>query len=177
MERDKCSCFLVRAGTRRSYAPDVDPSLATQIVARSTRPESPDHGEQHWKAVAWTGLGLAPQTEGCDAELVLTIAVCWDADRLNLWRVYITPDPRLLSTKAARDPELIAKPPHSTAVSTTGKTCLPATKRLPEIAVGFHVEPHREERELRARDEEQRDEDDRRDRQLGPHQPQNRLHL
>lgn len=147
----------------------MDPSLATQIIARSTRPESADHGEQHWKAVAWTGLGLAPQVEGCDAELVLlfalfhdsqrinefrdpehglrggqlaqdmsgdlqldeqrlarlvdactrhdkgeiaddpTIAVCWDADRLNLWRVYITPDPRLLSTKAARDPELIAE--------------------------------------------------------------------
>jgi uncharacterized protein len=147
----------------------VDPSLATQIIARSTRSESRDHGEQHWKAVAWAGLGLAPQVEGCDAELVLlfalfhdsqrfnefhdpehglrggqlaqemsgalqldeqrlarlvdactrhdkgeisddpTIGVCWDADRLNLWRVYKTPDPRLLSTKVARDPALIAE--------------------------------------------------------------------
>jgi uncharacterized protein len=152
-----------------SYAPDVDPSLATEIIARSSRPQSRDHGEQHWKAVAWAGLGLAAQVEGCDAELVLlfalfhdsqrlnefqdpehglrggklaremsrilqldeerldrlvdactrhdkgevtddpTIGLCWDADRLNLSRVGTTPDPRLLSTAAARDPGLIAE--------------------------------------------------------------------
>ena len=28
-----------------------------------------------------------------------TVGVCWDADRLNLWRVGIIPDPRFLSTK------------------------------------------------------------------------------
>jgi uncharacterized protein len=38
-----------------------------------------------------------------------TIGACWDADRLNLWRVGKTPDPRLLSTAAARDPDLIAE--------------------------------------------------------------------
>ena len=32
-----------------------------------------------------------------------TVGVCWDADGLNLWRVGIRPDPRLLSTGAARD--------------------------------------------------------------------------
>lgn len=37
-----------------------------------------------------------------------TIGVCWDADRLNLWRCAITPAPELLSTKAARDPGRIA---------------------------------------------------------------------
>lgn len=37
-----------------------------------------------------------------------TIAVCWDADRLNLWRVGKEPDPRLLSTPEARRPERIA---------------------------------------------------------------------
>ncbi len=31
-----------------------------------------------------------------------TIAVCWDADRLNLWRLGRRPDPRLLSTSPAR---------------------------------------------------------------------------
>lgn len=30
-----------------------------------------------------------------------TIGACWDADRLNLWRVGIRPDPRLLSTSSA----------------------------------------------------------------------------
>ena len=148
----------------------MDPSLAKLIIARSTRPQSRDHGEQHWKAVAWAGLGLAGQVDGCDTDLVLlfalfhdsqrfneshdpehglrggklvqemqvgvlqldegrldrlmdactrhdkgeitgdpTVGVCWDADRLNLWRVGITPDTRLLSTTAARDPELIAE--------------------------------------------------------------------
>jgi uncharacterized protein len=37
-----------------------------------------------------------------------TVGVCWDADRLNLWRVGIRPDPRLLSTEAARSAERIA---------------------------------------------------------------------
>jgi uncharacterized protein len=37
-----------------------------------------------------------------------TVGVCWDADRLNLWRVGIRPDPRLLSTGAARNGGRIA---------------------------------------------------------------------
>jgi uncharacterized protein len=36
-----------------------------------------------------------------------TVGVCWDSDRLNLWRVGIIPDPRWLSTKAARSKERI----------------------------------------------------------------------
>lgn len=38
-----------------------------------------------------------------------TIGACWDADRLNLWRVSITPHPGLLSTAAARDPTMIGR--------------------------------------------------------------------
>lgn len=37
-----------------------------------------------------------------------TVGVCWDADRLDLWRCGITPDPRYLSTAAALDPRLIS---------------------------------------------------------------------
>ena len=37
-----------------------------------------------------------------------TIAVCWDSDRLNLWRIGVRPDPALLSTAPARRPEIIA---------------------------------------------------------------------
>ena len=37
-----------------------------------------------------------------------TVGVCWDADRLNLWRVGFEPDPRFLSTRAARSDERIA---------------------------------------------------------------------
>ena len=39
-----------------------------------------------------------------------TVGVCWDADRLNLWRVGIRPDPRWLSTEAARSEERIGWP-------------------------------------------------------------------
>lgn len=37
-----------------------------------------------------------------------TLGVCWDSDRLNLWRVGIQPHPFGLSTLAAKDPEMIA---------------------------------------------------------------------
>lgn len=35
----------------------------------------------------------------------ITIGTCWDADRLDLGRVNIIPDPKHLCTEAARDPE------------------------------------------------------------------------
>ncbi len=38
----------------------------------------------------------------------ITVQVCWDADRLDLSRVGITPDPRLLCTPAAREADLLA---------------------------------------------------------------------
>jgi uncharacterized protein len=31
-----------------------------------------------------------------------SVGVCWDADRLHLWRIAVTPDPALLSTAAGR---------------------------------------------------------------------------
>ena len=37
----------------------------------------------------------------------VTVSTCWDADRLDLGRVGIRPDPRRLCTAAARDPALI----------------------------------------------------------------------
>lgn len=37
----------------------------------------------------------------------VTIQTCWDADRLDLGRVGITPDPSDLGTEAARRPEMI----------------------------------------------------------------------
>ncbi|HEX2864161.1 MAG TPA: hypothetical protein VHN99_06310, partial [Deinococcales bacterium] len=36
-----------------------------------------------------------------------TVGTCWDADRLDLMRVGRRPDPRFLSTEAARRPDLI----------------------------------------------------------------------
>jgi len=37
-----------------------------------------------------------------------TIGTCWDADRLDLARLFIEPDPALMSTEKARQPEVIA---------------------------------------------------------------------
>ncbi len=37
-----------------------------------------------------------------------TIATCWDADRLDLGRIGVLPDPRRLCTPAAQDPAMIA---------------------------------------------------------------------
>ena len=36
-----------------------------------------------------------------------TVQTCWDADRLDLGRVWITPDPQFLCTDAAKDPAMI----------------------------------------------------------------------
>ena len=48
-----------------------------------------------------------------------TIGVCWDSDRLNLWRVGVPPSPEYLSTAAARDVDLTlwAMTLHDTAPS------------------------------------------------------------
>ncbi len=37
----------------------------------------------------------------------ITICTCWDADRLDLGRVGIVPDPKYLCTEPAKDPEMI----------------------------------------------------------------------
>jgi len=37
------------------------------------------------------------------------IGLCWDADRLNLWRIGVRPNPQLLSTIAAQRPETLAQ--------------------------------------------------------------------
>lgn len=43
-----------------------------------------------------------------DTDPDVTIRVCWDSDRLDLARVGITPDPALLCSDAAREPEVLA---------------------------------------------------------------------
>ena len=40
-------------------------------------------------------------------EAEVTVATCWDADRLDLGRIGSRPDPRRLCTDAARDPGMI----------------------------------------------------------------------
>jgi len=58
--------------------------------------------------------GLALLTAACightrgETVAEITIATCWDADRLDLARVGKTPRPERLCTAAARDPDVIA---------------------------------------------------------------------
>ena len=55
-------------------------------------------------------LGLDMLVHACEfhsdglTEADATIQACWDADRLDLGRVGIRPDPRRLCTAAAREP-------------------------------------------------------------------------
>lgn len=37
----------------------------------------------------------------------MTVMTCWDADRLDLWRIGEIPDPKQLNTDVARDPAMI----------------------------------------------------------------------
>ncbi len=48
----------------------------------------------------------ARHTDG-ETEADITVQTCWDADRLDLGRVWIIPDPVKLCTEPARDPALI----------------------------------------------------------------------
>ena len=53
-----------------------------------------------WEACAYHSDGLFEHSDP-------TVATCWDADRLDLGRVGIRPDPRKLCTDAARDPKVM----------------------------------------------------------------------
>jgi len=54
----------------------------------------------------WLVYACAYHSDGL-TEANVTIQTCWDADRLDLGRIDIRPDPRHLCTAAARDPALI----------------------------------------------------------------------
>jgi len=82
----------------------------------------PDHGARaaEWaRSLCGSAFHLAPDemellvvachchTDGLTSGEV-TVVTCWDADRLDLGRVGIEPDPKRLCTEAARDPETMA---------------------------------------------------------------------
>lgn len=58
----------------------------------------------------------------------VTVQTCYDADRLDLGRVGVTPDPDRLCTKAARDPEMLGWA-HLRAVEEV----------MPDVVAGFGV--------------------------------------
>ena len=58
--------------------------------------------------LATLGHAMLHHTDGLVSDDPL-IGACWDADRLDLPRVGITPDPRLLSTATARDATTVTR--------------------------------------------------------------------
>lgn len=81
----------------------------------------PDHGARA-ALFARSLAGSAFELESHDLQLLqdacrghsdglttgdITVLTCWDADRLDLGRVGIRPDPKRLCTPAARDPEIL----------------------------------------------------------------------
>ncbi len=85
-----------------SFDPMHGPRAA--VLARELRGGAFDLGNEEMDLLAFaceehTNGGLSEEP---------TVGVCWDADRLNLWRVGFEPDPRFLSTEAARSKERIA---------------------------------------------------------------------
>lgn len=81
---------------------------------RLSEGRDPDHGARAAALATRLPLGLdANQSATLEAALIdhdrgliaddPTIGVCWDADRLDLTRLGVTPNPRLLSTAAARE--------------------------------------------------------------------------
>jgi len=155
---------------KSSFIPDVA-RLVTAARTGAPLADSPTHGEQHWRAVARTGLEIknadrvvsgrvlflfallhdarrfttepdpehGPRAADLavdlreraffsldDARMALlveacqlhdtgatshepTVGACYDADRLQLTRMGITPDPALLSRPVSRVPSFIAK--------------------------------------------------------------------
>lgn len=51
-------------------------------------------------------IACADHTKGL-TEGDLTVQTCWDADRLDLGRILVTPDPTRLCTDAAKSPEIL----------------------------------------------------------------------
>jgi uncharacterized protein len=104
-----------------SPAADLDLVLLFALLHDSQRlndGEDAQHPERAAAFAAKLDLGLSPErlstllfairhhTSGA-THTDPTVAICWDADRLNLWRVGITPSPTFLSTVQARPRERI----------------------------------------------------------------------
>jgi uncharacterized protein len=62
-----------------------------------------DHSEENLECLAFA---CAFHSDGL-MEADITVQTCWDADRLDLGRIGIQPDPDRLCTSAARDPAII----------------------------------------------------------------------
>ena len=112
----------LRLAEQTGARPDVIELFAfLHDTQRKNDGRDPDHGQRAADfAVTLQGslftlddLGLTLLCAACAGhsdgliEADITIQTCWDADRLDLGRVGITPDPQYLCTAAARNPQII----------------------------------------------------------------------
>jgi uncharacterized protein len=67
-------------------------------LARELHGEAFDLDEERMRLLEFA----CEEHTNCGVSSDPTVEVCWDADRLNLWRVGKRPDPRFLSTEATR---------------------------------------------------------------------------
>jgi uncharacterized protein len=74
-------------------------------LAMAIRREHIALGDRDFDRLVWA---LEGHTNGTHTDEV-TVATCWDADRLDLGRVEIVPDPRYLLTEPARRPDTIER--------------------------------------------------------------------
>ena len=96
---------VIHDSQRRNEGHDPEHGFRAAIYAGSLR----DRGLLKPDDVAFALLQTAcvgHSDGGLKAELA--VQVCWDADRLDLGRVGVRPDPARLCTQAARDPSRIA---------------------------------------------------------------------
>lgn len=118
---------VLENGLRLAATTGADPVVVEFFAAlhdacRRNDQRDPGHGARAAALVETLDPVLVPLSPG-QRELLLeacrthtsgiatddpTIGTCWDADRLDLLRVGIRPDPRYLVTDAARDPEVLA---------------------------------------------------------------------
>jgi uncharacterized protein len=118
---------VLRFGTEIAVRLDVDPHPVRLFAflhdcCRLSEGDDPEHGPRAadfaWSLQQQGLLGLDRPTAMMVAEACRwhsdglvdgppLIQACWDADRLDVGRVGIRPDPRRLCSDAARDPRLI----------------------------------------------------------------------
>jgi len=118
---------VLDTGLRLAAATGADPEVVTLFAlfhdaCRANDGHDPRHGARGAElAASVLGAQLAGRPsklhlllEACTlhtgglVEADVTVATCWDADRLDLLRAGITPTPHKLCTDAARDPVTIA---------------------------------------------------------------------
>lgn len=89
---------------------------------RENDSEDPNHGERAAEFAEYLASRKVVRLDASDLKLLttacrwhslggvlddMTISTCWDADRLDLGRIGIQPDPARLCTDAAKKPELL----------------------------------------------------------------------